>query len=172
DPLFTAGQIDRAQGLERIAEDGEPATLAAALPGRSGVVSSGAFATPTGASAPSAIGPGGAYEFTIQASSGDRLSLATMFVPSNDLFFSPDGQGIALYQASGAPVSGDVTSSLQLWDAGTEVNQEPGVGPDQVQRQSGANTGTSESRPVALVSDGFMYPSVASVIRVTVTPVR
>ena len=32
---------------------------------------------------------------------------------------------IALFDSHGAPVSGDVTSKLVLWDSGTEVNQEP-----------------------------------------------
>ena len=171
DPLYTFGQIDRNKGLERIAEDGDPTQLAASLQGQVGVVASAAFNTPVGAAAPAPIGPGGAYEFTVRASPGQRLSLATMFVPSNDLFFGPTGQGIALFQSNGAPFSGDATAALMLIDAGTEVNQEPGVGPDQVQRQSAANTGPSESRPIGLVSDGFSYPATSSVIRLTITPV-
>lgn len=171
DPLYTIGQIDRNKGLERIAEDGDPTQLAASLPGQVGVVASAAFNTPVGAAAPAPIGPGGAYEFTVRASPGQRLSLATMFVPSNDLFFGATGQGIALFQSSGAPFSGDATAALMLIDAGTEVNQEPGVGPDQVQRQSAVNTGPSESRPIGLVSDGFSYPATGAAIRLTITPV-
>ena len=170
-PLFTTGAPDRGKGLEAIAEDGDPTQLAASLQGQVGVVASAAFNTPVGAAAPAPIGPGGAYEFTVRASPGQRLSLATMFVPSNDLFFGPTGQGIALFQSNGAPFSGDATAALMLIDAGTEVNQEPGVGPDQVQRQSAANTGPSESRPIGLVSDGFSYPATSSVIRLTITPV-
>ena len=89
---------------------------------------------------------------------------------ARNLFFGATGQGIALFQASGAPFSGDATAALMLIDAGTEVNQEPGVGPDQVQRQSAANTGPSESRPIGAVSDGFSYPATSSVIRLTITP--
>jgi len=66
-----------------------------------------------------------------------------------------------------------VTSQLILWDAGTEVNQEPGFGPDQAPRQKAPNTGKDEReaiRPVKDVKDGFTYPSVAAVIRVTITP--
>lgn len=170
DPLFIAGQRDLGQGLSAIAEDGDPTMLAAALPAQAGIVSSGAFTMPVGMTAAGAIGPGGAFEFPVTAIPGQRLSLATMYVPSNDLFFAPQGQGIALHNVDGTPVSGDVTTALMLFDAGTEVNQEPGVGPDQVQRQSAPNTGAAESVPVAPVADGFMYETPASVIRVTVTP--
>ena len=36
--------------------------------------------------------------------------------------------------AHGPPRRGDVTSKLVLWDASTEVEPEPGVGPDPVPR--------------------------------------
>lgn len=120
---------------------------------------------------PAPIGSGGAYEFTVHASQGHRLSLATMFVPSNDLFVGANGQGIALFQPSGVPFTADATAALVPIDAGTEVNQEPGIGPDQVQRQSAVDTGPSESRPLGWVSDGFGYPTTRSVIRLTITPV-
>jgi hypothetical protein len=80
-----------------------------------------------------------------------------MFVHSNDLFY---GSGIAL--------SGDVTAQIQLWDAGTEVNQAPGVGADQAPRQSVPDTGAAEAGTVKLVDDGFSYPSVGSIVKVTV----
>jgi hypothetical protein len=107
------------------------------------------------------------------AEPGDRLSLVTMFVPSNDLFYSPNEKGIALFDGE-EPVGGDLTSTIWLWDAGTEVNQEPGVGPDQVQRQSEAGAGPTEDAPVRLISsvnDGFSYPEDESVLRLTITPV-
>ena len=169
-PLFAPGQTDFGKGLAAIAQDGDPAALAAALVTQAGILSSAPFTTPVGKSSPAPIGPGGAYEFVVLASRGSRLSLATMFVPSNDLFFAPDGAGVALFNAAGLPISGDVTSALQLWDDGTEVNQEPGVGPDQVQRQAAPGTGPAESKPVAVVNDGFRYPPTGSVIKVTVTP--
>ena len=87
---------------------------------------SSAFNTPVDAAEPGAIGPGGAYEVTFSAAPGSRLSFATMFVPSNDLFFAPDEAGIALFDGANLPIAGDVTSQVMLWDAGTEVNQEPG----------------------------------------------
>jgi hypothetical protein len=123
DPLFTAGQADRGQGLEALAEDGTPAGLAKTLASQADVSSSGVFNTPAGADGPGPLLPNNAYEFTVEATPGDYLSLATMFVQSNDLFYGPTGTGIALFNAAGSPVSGDVTDQIELWDAGTEVNQ-------------------------------------------------
>jgi hypothetical protein len=168
DPLFSAGQADRGSGLEALAEDGDPSALAAALASQVGISTSGAFNTPVGATEPGPLPPGGAYEFTVVAVPGDRLSFATMFVQSNDLFYAPDGAGIALFNSDGTPMSGDVTALVMLWDAGTEVNQEPGVGPDQAPRQAGPNTGPAEGRAVQIVSDEFSYPDTSATIRVTI----
>jgi hypothetical protein len=169
DPLFTAGQTDRGDGLEALAEDGDPSALAAAVANQAGVSASGVFNTPVGATEPGPLPPGGAYEFTVVAMPGDMLSLATMFVQSNDLFYAPDGSGIALFNSDGTPESGDVTGQIQLWDAGTEVNQEPGAGPDQAPRQAGPNTGPDESGVVQVVSDEFSYPDTSATIQVTLT---
>jgi hypothetical protein len=168
DPLFSVGQADRGEGLEALAEDGDPSGLAVAVANQPGVSASGAFNTPVGATEPGPLPPGSAYEFTVVAMPGDMLSFATMFVQSNDLFYSPDGAGIALFNSDGTPVSGDVTGQIQLWDAGTEVNQEPGVGSDQAPRQAGPNTGPGENGVVQIVSDEFTYPSTAATIRVTI----
>lgn len=133
---------------------------------------SGVFNTPDGAGSPGPILPGQSYSFSFKAAGDARLSFATMFVQSNDLFVAPDGAGIALFNA-GTPISGDVTAMIELWDAGTEVNEEPGVGANQAPRQSGPNTGADENGVVQLVSavgDGFNYPPVADIIQVTITP--
>ncbi|HEX2671122.1 MAG TPA: spondin domain-containing protein, partial [Polyangiaceae bacterium] len=65
------------------------------------------------------------------------------------------------------------TSQIRLWDAGTEVNEEPAVGPNTVSKQAAPNTGTDEHGNVvdiANATDGvhFDYPAVASIIQVTV----
>jgi hypothetical protein len=96
-----------------------------------------------------------------------------MFGQSNDLFYAPKEEGIALFDASGKPVAGDITSQILLWDAGTEVNEEPGLGPNQAPLQPAPNTGPAEHgvvRPINEVKDGFHYPTVAEVLRVTITP--
>ncbi len=168
-PLFVAGQADQGLGLEALAEDGDPSGLAAALAGDSAAIHSGVFTTPEGADGPGPLFPGSSYTFTFQAAPGERLSFATMFVQSNDLFFAPDEMGIALFDDEGKPLSEDVTDAVLLWDAGTEVNEEPGVGPNQAPRQAGPNTGEDEMGVVRPVDDGYSYPDVDDLIRVTVT---
>ncbi|MEM1415262.1 MAG: spondin domain-containing protein [Myxococcota bacterium] len=126
---------------------------------------SGAFAIPAGADEAGPIGPGGAYEMTFLAGPGQRFSFATMFVPSNDFFYAPDGEGIALFDAEGNPVTGDVTDQVELWDAGSEVDQEPGTGADQVQRSMGTGD-VDPDDTVRLVEDAGL-PAVAEVLQVT-----
>lgn len=169
-PLFDEGQPDRGEGLEALAEDGVPSTLAMSLMGAMGIESSGAFDTPEGAGSPGPLPPGASYVVTVQAEPGDLLSLATMFVQSNDLFYAPDESGIALFDGNGVAISGDITAELMLWDVGTEVNEEPGIGLNQAPRQAGPDTGADENGTVSLVNDAFSYPAVDQVIRVTVTP--
>lgn len=172
--VFTRGKVDRGVGLESQAEEGNPAKLAAAVRRAKGVVASGVFDTPVGDAAAGPALPGKAYEFRFQASPGQRLTFTTMFGQSNDLFYAPAGEGIPLF-ARGEPVHGDVTSLLHVYDAGTEVNQEPGFGPDQAPRQAAPNTGAAERAPVRRiedVKDGFRYPPVGDVLRVTITPGR
>ena len=170
-PLFTTGEADRGQGLETLAEDGNPATLAANLPNVTGVESVGMVGT-----AP--LAPRQVYSFTLDADAGDHLSLASMYVQSNDLFFTFPDNGIALFNENGRPINGDVSPRLLLYDAGTEINQYPGAGPDQAPRQSGANVGevdpdntvrrvpTDEMTPY----DGYVYRPVRELVRIRIEP--
>ena len=64
-------------------------------------------------------------------------------------------------------------SLIILWDAGTEVNQEPGIGPDQGPRQKAPNTGKAENGVVRNAKDvkyGKAYTNVSSVMRITIRP--
>jgi hypothetical protein len=180
-PMFT-GFESASEGLERLAEDGMPGDLVAELDGTAGVTAAGAFGPeqtvadpndPTG-EVPGAppVFPGGAFEFEVAASPGASLSLATMFVQSNDLFLSPDVTGIDLF-AEGEAVAGDVTDEIALWEAGTEVDQTPGEGPDQAPRQSAVGAGESEDSyvvPAAIAQVGGDYPAADDVLSVTLTP--
>ncbi len=168
-PLFTSGQADFGDGLEAVAEDGDPAALATALAAKGNVQESGAFNTPVGAGSPGPLLPGGSYEFTFEASEGELLQFATMLVQTNDLFFAPGQNGIALFN-NGTALSGNITAQISLWDAGTEVNEAPGIGSNQAPRQSGPNTGMDENGNVRPVNDGFSYPAVTDMITVTITP--
>lgn len=168
-PLFSAGEMDRGEGLEAIAEDGMPGMLAATLRDAE-TVTGGVFAVPVGASGPGPILPGGAYEFVVASGPSGKLSFATMYVQSNDLFYAPATTGIALFDQDGMPIEGDITDQVDLWDAGTELNEVPGVGLNQAPRQSGPDTGEADpDNTVRLVNDGFTYPADESVIRVTIS---
>lgn len=168
-PIFSGGQPDAGKGLETLAETGNPEPLAKALTGTGGIVSLGAAAQPVGASGNGPITPGQGYEFDIEAAPGQSLSVAWMFGQSNDLFYSND-RPIALFDAAGKPVKGDMTAQLSLWDAGTEVNEEPGLGPNQGPRQKTMDAGVPEHQAVAHVRDRFTYPRTPSVLRVTFAP--
>src|SRR5882672_3286059 len=121
-PLFAEGK-PASKGLESQAEDGNPSGLAGGLV-MSHHASSlhGVFNTPLGTMVPGPIRPGESYEFSFTANSGMKLSMTLMNGQSNDEFYAPDENGIALFDTKGTPITGDLTSKLILWDAGTEVN--------------------------------------------------
>lgn len=176
-PLFQPGAPDPGLGLEALAEDGDPAPLAAALADRGLTV--GIFDTPVGASGPGPLFPGEAYEFEVTGTKAVRyLSFASMVVQSNDLFIAPGPSGIDLFGAS-HPAAGmeqeaqALTLEIHLWDAGTEVNEVPGSGPNQAPRQPAPNTGPQDPDPTVRPADpGLGYPPASMLVRVTVTPVR
>ena len=174
--FFTPGEVDRGEGLEALAEDGDPSVLVGTINQMmadmdddmdDGMMSfvSNVFNTPVGADAPGPAGPGAAYEFSISAYPGQYLTFATMFVHSNDWFFAPDQEGINLFDADGIALNGDITEQVYLWNAGTEVDQTPGEGADQPPSQSGPNTGEAENGVVELVEGFSDYQ-----ILVTITP--
>lgn len=168
-PIFTAGVRDAKHGLQQLAEDGNPGVLADFISQHmKSVLRSGVVAIPMGDKSAGPITPGKSYDFTVAAAPGQRLSLAFMFGQSNDLFYGSSAKGIALFDAKGKPLSVDVTSQLALWDAGTEVNEEPGLGPNQAPRQPAPGAGTKEHMAIAAVHDKFSYPKITDVIRVTI----
>lgn len=169
-PIFAGGKPDAGLGLEQLAETGNPATLARSIGGKSGIVQVGADATPIGAAADGPLTPGHQYEFEISARPGQSLSLAWMFGQSNDLFYSNE-RPIELFTGNGKPAAGEMTAQLSLWDAGTELNEEPGLGPNQGPRQKTPDAGIGEREGIAHVRDRFTYPRTVDVLRVTVTPV-
>lgn len=164
--LFTDGQKANA-ALESQAEDGNPELFAKMFPAVDGSLASGVFNKPVGSDMASPIFPGGAFEFTFSATEGMKLNMAMMYGQSNDLFYAP-AKSIKLF-VGGKAVNGDVTDKILLWDAGTEVNQAPGLGADQGPRQKGPNTGADENGVVRLVKDGFTYPATKDVLRITIT---
>ena len=88
------------------------------------LVESGTF---KGTGTPPVILPGQSVSFSFSAAKNQRLTFATMYGWSNDLFFAPENPGIKLYNDDGTPITGDVSSQVKLWDNGTRVNQVPGA---------------------------------------------
>jgi hypothetical protein len=187
-PIFEVGE-PASIGLEALAEAGPPGGfegepgLVDELPEAENVVSAGAY-TPADTVAdpndpmgevPGAppIAPGGAFEFQVDAEPGQRLSIASMYVPSNDVFISP-ASGLDLYD-DGTPVEGELTGDLGLYDAGTELNGEPGFDPVSAPLQAnngGAAAGPVEGAvyPLDDVNDAFSYADASEVVQVTLQP--
>ena len=169
--LFTEGKPARKNGLEMQAEDGDPSGLVSSLVAMHHSSNlHGVFNTPVGAMGAGPIRPGDSYEFTITAAPGMKLFMTQMFGQSNDWFYAPGANGIALFDAKGAPVSGDVTNQFYLWDAGTEKDEEIGIGPNQGPRQKGPNTGEDEHGVVHRVKDARWTGKNAEFFRITITP--
>jgi hypothetical protein len=154
--IFAAGEPTMEDGLESLAEDGNSEAFIAHLKALPGVVEAGMFV------------PGQPFHVTVR--SGERLAFAAMFVQSNDTFIGVDPRGLALFDDNGRPIGGDETDLVHYWDAGTEVDEAPGVGPDQAPRQAAANTGATEGGNIVPQDDAFNYPAIPAVVRLTVSP--
>jgi len=190
-PIFTEGE-PASIGLEALAEAGPPTGFPnepglvdelGEMSDSTNVVAAGAYTPQNTVTDPNdpmgevpgapPIAPGGAFEFDVAAEPGQKLSFASMFVPSNDVFFAPGSDGIPLWPMDGSPTEGDVTGAVELWDAGTEPNGEPGYGPDQAPAQDSPTQGADEDgvvRPLSSVMDGYSYPDVGNAIQVTLSP--
>lgn len=101
------------------------------------LVESGTF---KGAGTPPVILPGQSVSFSFSAAKNQRLTFATMYGWSNDLFFAPENPGIRLYGDDGTPVTGDVSAQVKLWDNGSRVNAAPGM--------ALSHPGTAEATPI------------------------
>lgn len=166
--FFNEGKTAVANGLEMQAEDGNSQGMVDFLMGHHSSMQHGVFNTPNGAETPGPIGPGGAYEFEFTARPGMKLSMITMFGQSNDWFYAAEPDGIKLFE-NGKPLSGDITSKFVLWDAGTEKDEEPGIGPNQAPRQKAPNTGEAENGKVHRVKDTKYAGKNGQFFRVTIT---
>lgn len=139
DPVFTEGEAaPDGSGVEEIAEDGNNAVIFDLISGL------GLPAAKSNESAP--VGPGGSLTFTLEVPEGYKLGFSTMFVFSNDWFFSLPNEGYPLFNGDGSPISGmEATQDTYLFDAGTEEDQPVGFGPDQAPFQSGPDTGAPDA---------------------------
>jgi len=190
-PVFTPGE-SASIGLEALAEAGPPTGfegedgLVTELSNAENVAASGSYTPAETVADPNdpmgevpgapPIAPGGAFEFEIEAEPGQRLSFASMFVPSNDAFLAPGESGLALFEDD-TPVEGSLSAGIHLWDAGTEPNQPPGMGEDQAPVQDSPDQGEDEGGVVHQLDgmgDGMDdeqdFPAAADVVDLTVTP--
>lgn len=165
-PILVEGEKDMGRGLETLAETGDPSMLVQYLSERYEVA--GAAAVPSGESEAGPAVPGASYSFTVDAKPGDHLSFASMYVKSNDLFFAPGEEGIALFEGN-SPRRGDITDEIYLWDVGTEKNEAPGFGPNQPLNQTDGTTPEEESKDIDLVSDEYFYAPANRLIKVTLS---
>jgi len=126
---------------------------------------SGTVSIPDGESAAGPAFPGHSFTFSFHAGPNHKLSFATMYGLSNDGFYAPGEEGINLY-SGGSPVSGDITSDITLWDAGTQVNQMPGPG----NPHNGADeNGVVRTMMDANLTDMYDYGSVATNLEASLT---
>lgn len=133
--LFAEGE-EASADLELLAEDGDPSTWEATLGGLAAVAATGTFG-----SGPVMGGDSVSFDVTPTAEA-PILSFATMVIATNDAFFALPPSGIRLLDDADAPrsaedVQAEIRSRLAIWDAGTEIDQIPGAGPDQPQRGGG-----------------------------------
>lgn len=162
-PIYKTGVIDAGIGLKPLAQQGDATALAAYLKGKPGIKAVYVLPAPTTKVLLPAIGAqaGGIVSQDITVSKGDRLSIATMYGFSNDWFFASVDNGVD------ATIKGDISSSINLFDNGTAINQFPGAGITQFNL---AGTPLATSIPIGVVPNPNTFttlPAITSMIRVT-----
>ena len=169
-PFLTTGQA-ASGALEQLAEDGVNGPLFNAIAVDGGIKAKGRF--------DDNIAPGESITFDVDnVAEGDYLNIITMMIQSNDVVYTSQEVGIPLF-VNGNAFNGNARQYMVAYDAGTEVNEYPGAGPNQPIR-GGAATGAAEGgtvqrlntngQPEAEGQGGFTYRPVEERIRVTITP--
>jgi len=148
--LFNAGDA-ASMGIERMAEDGDFAALAADFEAADVGIGQ-VVLNPEGFAGAPLFDPGFSTVGLLQldASQHRYLSYASMLVPSNDAFIANDNpMAYPLFDDSGnftGPVSVSI-SGQQVWDAGTEANTESDAA---FFDQSAPNTGETTTDVIGL----------------------
>lgn len=99
----------------------------------------GTFTIPKGDTEVGPATPGKSFEFDVMVSPGDKLHIATMYGVSNDWFFgTPAGLKLpSRFEKN----SYDITNSVTLYDAGTEIDENLLNAPNNGPNQTGPNMG-------------------------------
>jgi len=106
--LFEAGQ-PASEGIAIMAEGGDVSAIVASVDGDSRVRGAGVTEGP--------LPPGQSTTITIPANGGNRISLVSMLVNTNDAFYAVNSVTAPRFRRS-------LTVYPDAWDAGTEVNDE------------------------------------------------
>lgn len=138
----------------------------------SGIDSVVPFNTAIGKDEPGPIAPGDTVEIDFTAEPGQNISFASMFGPTNDYFFAPGESGISVYDEDGQARTGDITSEVHLWDAGTEADETPFEGQFQTMDRDGnliaeAQTGPADdNNTVRRADNSFGLADVDQMVKV------
>jgi hypothetical protein len=165
--LFAEGEA-ASTGLTTLAEGGNGEPLMLELSAREEIEIFGGFPAGDGVTySDSPIVPGDVVTFEVSAMSDQRLSFAAMFIHSNDILVATPLDGLEL--ALDVDESVDVSGLIQLWDAGTELNEEPGFGEHQpMQGPDGEREDGVVHRVEGTDAAGWSYPSPDAFVRVSV----
>jgi len=172
--LFTLNE-PADEGTSRIAEDGMTTIKTNDLNNHPLVSSNGEFVAPGGPQPQNAIHMGESSMFMVKAKPGELLQIQSMFVQSNDWFFAFKDNGLPLFIGE-TPITGNVTSQLALYDAGTEADEAPGLGITQAPDQGPTDTNVGPDDTVNMVKFAharhttFTIPATNQIIKITITP--
>lgn len=125
----------------------------------------GLFTIPTGEEHAGPAFPGKSFEFEVKVNPGEYFNFTAMYGVSNDWFFSSTS-GIKLSNSLQ-----DITHSIQIFDAGTEVDQNLENAPDIAPNQSGPNTGLPDRVGYVRSLSSFSSLEARNFIKVTSQPV-
>lgn len=168
--LFLEGEA-ASPGLETQCEQGDPQVLFAEL--EAGGSNAGFYPVEEmGSYLDGPILPGDVRQFEVVAQPGEHLSLVGMYGQSNDICVVLDR--IAMFDPEA--IDGEMTDALRYFDAGTELNEEPGIGPNQPSQETTPGSGMAEDGTMSpLEGDvdaaGFRYPAISEYLKLTVEPV-
>ena len=114
--------------------------------------------------------PGERVRFQLEAYPGDRLTVMSAYLAANDYIVGTGRTGIPLFD-QGVPNVGAHDEYLELVDVGTEVDEAPGLGPNQYIYQPDSGGGWLEGIRAEVVDgedDGWLHPRADEVMRVTI----
>ncbi|HVH97208.1 MAG TPA: spondin domain-containing protein [Enhygromyxa sp.] len=153
-------------GLEKLIEDGRAQLLVEQL-AKSDEFAQVGLAPADG----SVLEPGAVVQFRFAAWPGDHLSFVSGYLATNDKFVASTELGIPLFDEDGVARTGELDWALGLFDAGTEVDEPPGLGANQFERQSRRGAGLDENEIVREIYgewNGWEYPRAGQIIGVRI----